>query len=79
VLANALPTTILAVVMALIVSRPIGVQLQAKYTVEGDLQNMKLASVRKVDPSIVTRFFQALLTAGRPNLRATAYRIETIE
>lgn len=78
VLVNALPATILAVVMALIVSRPVGVQLQARYTVEGDLQNMQLAGLKKVNPSLVTRFFQALLTAGRPTLRATAYRIETV-
>lgn len=78
VLVNALPTTILAVVMALIVSRPVGVQLQARYTVEGDLQNMQIANIKKVNPSIVTRFFQALLTVGRPALHATAYRIETV-
>jgi len=77
VLANALPSAILAVVVALIVSRPVGVQLQAKYTVEGDLQNLKIASIKKVEPSIVTRLFQTLLTAGRPTLSATAYRIET--
>ncbi len=78
VLANALPSAILAVVVALIVSRPVGVQLQAKYTVEGDLQNLKITSIKKVEPSIVTRLFQTLLTAGRPALRTTAYRIETV-
>ncbi|MCP5100019.1 MAG: hypothetical protein GY943_31075 [Chloroflexi bacterium] len=78
VLANALPTAVLAVVISLIVSRPVGVQLQAKYTVEGDLQNMKLVSVRKIQPSPITRLFQFLLTAGRGQLKATAYKIETV-
>ncbi len=78
VLANALPSAILAVVVALIISRPVGVQLQARYTVEGDLQNLKIARIKKVESSIVTRLFQTLLTAGRPALRATAYRIETV-
>ena len=77
VLANALPTAVLAVVISLIVSRPLGVQLQAKYTVEGDLGNMQLVSVRKIEPSPITRLFQFLLTAGRGNLQATAYKIET--
>jgi hypothetical protein len=78
ILANALPTAILSVVVALIVSRPVGVQLQAKYTVEGDLKNLQLSSVRKIEPSPITRLFQFLLTAGRGNLKATAYKIETV-
>ena len=77
VLLNALPTAILAVVIALIVSRPIGVQLQAKYTVEGDLQEMELHSVRPVEPSPITRLFQLLLTGGG-QLNAKSYRIETV-
>ncbi len=78
-LANVLPTAILAVVATLIISRPIGVQLQAKYTVEGNLRDMVLISVRKINPSPVTRFFQFLLTAGRGSkLKATAYKIETM-
>ena len=77
VLLNALPTAVLAVVISLIISRPIGVQLQAKYTVEGDLQDMKLQSVRPVQPSPVTRLFQLLLTGGN-QLNAKSYRITTI-
>ena len=77
--ANILPTAILAVVATLIISRPIGVQLQAKYTVEGDLGDMVLISVRKIEPSPVTRLFQFLLTAGRGSkLKATAYKVETM-
>jgi Trk-type K+ transport system membrane component len=77
VLLNALPTAVLAVVVALIISKPVGVHLQAKYTVEGDLKEMELLSVRPVQPSAVTRLFQLLLTGGsQPNARS--YRIETI-
>jgi hypothetical protein len=75
VLFNALPTAILAVVAMLIVSRPIGVQLQARYTVEGDLGDLQIRSIRKVTPSPITRLFQLMLTGGQ--LRATSYKIET--
>lgn len=77
VLLGALPTAVLAVVVSLIVSRPIGVQLQAKYTVEGDLQDMELQSVNQVQPSPVTRLFQLLLTGGRQT-NAKSYRITTV-
>ena len=77
VLLSALPTAVLAVVFALIISRPIGVQLQAKYTVEGDLQEMELRSVRPVEPSPLTRLFQLLLTGGS-QMNAKSYRIETV-
>lgn len=75
---NTLPTAILMVVLTLIISRPIGVQLQAKYTVEGDLKDMQLLRMRKVSPNPITRFFQFMLTGGQKEVKATAYRIETI-
>lgn len=77
VLINALPSAILAVVVSLIVSRPLGVQLQALYTVEGDLQELEVVSIRRVRPNGVTRLFQFLLTGGRAGIDATAYRITT--
>ncbi|GJM40735.1 MAG: hypothetical protein DHS20C20_10170 [Ardenticatenaceae bacterium] len=77
VLLGALPTAILAVVFSLIVSRPIGIQLQAKYTVEGDLQDMALQTVRPVQPSPITRLFQVLLTGGNQT-NAKSYRVTTI-
>jgi hypothetical protein len=77
VLLNALPTAVLAVAFSLIISRPIGVQLQAKYTVEGDLQEMELHSIRPVQPSPVTRLFQLLLTGGN-QMNAKSYRITTV-
>lgn len=78
VLFNALPSAILAVVMSLIVSRPLGVQLQARYTTEGDLGDMQIHSIRHVSPSPVTRLFQLLLTGGNKTMAAKSYKIETI-
>lgn len=77
VLFNALPTAVLAVVMALIVSRPLGIHLQARYTTEGDLGDLQLVRVERVKPSPVTRLFHLLLAGGRKDLRATAYRVIT--
>lgn len=77
-LINTLPTAILAVVAALIVSRPFGIYLQANYTVEGDLGQMAIRSVRQVNPSPITRLFHLLLTGNNPNLQARSYRIETV-
>ncbi|MCA9970582.1 MAG: hypothetical protein KC425_10230 [Anaerolineales bacterium] len=77
VLFNALPSAIMSVVIALILSRPLGVQLQALYTVEGDLKEMEIVSIRRVRPNVITRIFQFLLTGGRPGIAATAYRVTT--
>jgi len=77
VLLSALPSAILAVVVSLVVSRPIGVRLQAKYTTEGDLGNLQISRIRQVSPSLMTRLFQLLLTAGTSQLQARSYKIET--
>lgn len=79
VLINALPTAILAVVAALIISRPLGVHLQAKYTTEGDLKGLQISRIRQVPPSLITRLFQLLLAPGKSDLKATSYAIETID
>jgi len=76
VLFNGFPSAIMAVVVALIVSRPVGVQLQAQYTVEGDLGDMEIVSIKKVQPSFVTRIFQLLLTGGS-DVKSTSYRVIT--
>lgn len=76
-LANALPGAMLAVVVALIVGRPLGVRLQERYTVDGDLAGLQVESVRPVPPSPVTRIFQLLLTGGNPDLRARSYFVRT--
>jgi hypothetical protein len=78
VLMNGLPTAVLAVIVALIISKPVGVYLQAQYTTEGDLGDMTIKSIRKIAPSPITRLFQLLLTGGNKQLEATAYKIETI-
>jgi hypothetical protein len=68
VLVGGLPTAVLAVVLALIVSRPLGIYLQAKYTTEGDLGDLQITSIRKINPSPITRLFQLLLTGGNNKL-----------
>ncbi len=78
VLFNALPGAILATAVALILSRPLGLYLQAQFTVEGDLGDMKLISIEEVRPSPVTRFFQLLLTPGK-KLEARSYKVRTID
>lgn len=77
VIANSLPTAVLAVVVALIVSRPLGIYLQARYTTDGDLRDLQLVSIEKIQPSPVTRLFQLLLTGGSKDRQPTAYRIRT--
>ncbi len=78
VLVSGLPGAILAVIVALIMSRPLGIHLQAKYTTEGDLGSLQIKSIRRISPSLVTRLFQLLLTGGNKRLKAHAYKIETI-
>jgi hypothetical protein len=78
VLLNGLPTAVLAVIVALIISKPVGVYLQARYTTEGDLGEMKIKSIRRIAPSPMTRLFQVLLTGGSKKLEAAAYKIETV-
>lgn len=74
---NAMPGAIIAVVTALIVGRPLGIQLQERYTVDGDLDDLTVVSVRPVPPSPVTRLFHLLLAGGNPDLRAKSYFIQT--
>lgn len=74
---NAIYSAILPVTMTLIISRPIGMFLQSRYTVDGRIGDMEIVSIEKVPPSPVTRFFQLLLTGGRQKLTATSYRIVT--
>lgn len=76
-LANALPGAIVAVVGALIVGRPLGIHLQERYTVDGDLRDLQVASVSEVPPSLVTRLFHLLLTGGNRDLRAKSYFVRT--
>ena len=74
---GALPSTILAVTIALIAARPIGIMLQDKFTVDGGLADLRVTSIRQVQPSLITRFFQLLLGQAR-NDEVNAYRIDTV-
>ena len=75
--ANTLPSAILAVVVALIVGRPLGLTLQERYTVDGDIRDLEITSIRPVSVSPVTRLFQLLLTAGNRALPPRAYFVRT--
>ncbi len=76
VFVNGLPGAILAGVLSLILSRPVGMALQEKVTTDGDLGNLVVVRVRRINPSLVTRLFQLLLTPGK-DLQVRAYRVET--
>jgi hypothetical protein len=73
---NGLPGAILAGVLSLILSRPVGMALQERLTTEGDLGNLQVVQVSRINPSLVTRIFQVLLTPGK-DLQVRAYRVET--
>lgn len=76
-LASALPNAILAAVVALIISRPVGLHLQRRYTTEGDLGDMEIVRVSQIRPTVVTRIFRLLLV--QPNqVAATSYFVETM-
>jgi hypothetical protein len=77
VLLGALPSTILAVTIALIAARPIGIALQDRFTVDSELADLRVTSIRRVRPSLVTRVFQLLLGQARSN-EVNAYRIDTV-
>lgn len=74
---ESLPNAIVAVVVALIVGRPLGITLQERYTVDGDIGDLAVTSVRPVAPSPVTRLFHLLLTAANRDLPPKAYFVRT--
>ena len=74
---NSLPGAIIAVVVALIVGRPLGVKLQARYTVDGEMGSLQVAGVQPVSPSLITRLFHILLTGGNRSLPPKAYFVRT--
>lgn len=77
VIFNALPSAILMVVLAIIISRPLGLQLQARYTTEGNLGDLEIVEIRPVSPTLTTRFFHFLLAGGKDRLQPRSYRIKT--
>ncbi len=76
-LLGAFPAAILAGTVALIMSRPVGLTVQAHVTTDGDLRDLQVARVRKINPSPVTHLFRWLLAGGK-DLEMTAYRVETV-
>jgi hypothetical protein len=76
VLINALPAAVLAVTVMLIVSRPLGMAFQEKFTTEGNLGDLQITEIKKITPSPVTRLFQVLLGQTGAN-QVRAYRITT--
>ncbi len=68
-----MPGATVASVAAIIVSRPLDVRLQERYTVDGDPRDLEVESVQPIAPSPITRLFQLLLTGGNPDMRAKAY------
>ncbi len=77
VVSRALPSAVFAVVVALITGKRLGIQLQAQYTVEGNLGDLEIVSVRRVPNNPITWFFQLLLASDPSRAKAAAYRIET--
>jgi hypothetical protein len=77
VLFNTGPLAVLMVVLAIIVSRPLGMHLQERYTTDGNPGDLVITRIERVQPSLVTRLFQLLLVGGRAAYRPRAYRITT--
>jgi len=77
ILIAAFPATILAVFVALIASRPVGMAIQANYTVEPELGDLQVTRIQQVSPSIITRTFQFLLGQAK-NENARSYKVTTM-
>jgi len=75
-LVAALPMATLAVMISLFVARPLGMAIQESYTVDANLRDLRITSIRPASPSIVTRIFQVLL--GQSKKKVMSYRIETV-
>jgi len=75
-LLNALPAAILAVVVALIISRPVGMAIQERFTVDPELGGLQVVQVKRVSPSPITRLFQLLLGQSK-NQDVNAFKVLT--
>ena len=51
--------------------------MQERYTVDGDIRDLEVSSIRPVSLSPVTHLFQLLLTAGNRALPPRAYFVRT--
>ena len=74
---NAGPLAVLMATLAIIVSKPLGMQLQERFTTDGRIGDLQVVRIKLVGPSIVTRLFHLLLAGGRDKYQPRAYRIET--
>ena len=70
----AFPAAVLAVVVALIVSKPAGMYFQS-YTTTGKPGDMEIVRVQKISPPFISQVFKLLL--GRQNSNLKSYFIET--
>jgi len=73
----ALPMATLAVMISLIAARPVGMAIQKTYTVDANLRDLRIKSIRPTNPSFITRLFQVLLGQAK-NKSVKSYRIDTI-
>lgn len=77
IIMNTWPTAVLMGVIAIILSRPLGLYLQEKYTTDGELGDLEIIKIEAVPPSLITRLFHYLLAGGRDKFQPRAYRIVT--
>ena len=68
---------VLMAVVAIIVSKPVGMKLQERFTTDGDIGELQVVRVERVSPSFITRLFHLLLAGGQQKYYPNAYRIET--
>ena len=71
-----LPTAVLAVVFAIIVSRPMGMYLQT-FTTDGQPGDLHIREVREIRPSPLTHAFRVLL--GRAKTPMKSFYISTVD
>jgi hypothetical protein len=76
VLLGALPAAILAVTVALIASKPVGMAIQERFTVDPELGDLQVIQVKRVSPSPITRLFQFLLGQSK-NKDVNAFKVTT--
>ena len=72
----ALPMATLAVMISLIASRPVGMAIQEAYTVDSDLRDLRITSIRPTNPSLIPRMFRILLGQSKKEMRS--YRVDTL-
>lgn len=73
----ALPMATMAVMLSLFASKPLGMAIQAAYTVDSDLGELRVTSISPTSPSLITRLFQVLLGQAKSK-KVKSYRIDTI-